>query len=133
MPRRRKSANNPARVALPATELEFKMMEMLGGSKACAKLKGVRFIFVGSLGQEPNWFAYPIPISVSGACKSAFVSALATVRKQFDLLETASETAPSVRSGAVLRSQGSLLLQNASHANAKVGSRDRSQKNGPPV
>jgi hypothetical protein len=94
MPRRRKNANNPPRVALRAIELESKMMGMLRGRKACAELKGVRFIFVGSHGQEPNWFAYPIPISVSGACKSAFVSALATVRKQFDLLKTASETPP---------------------------------------
>jgi hypothetical protein len=92
------------------------MMEMLRGLKACAKLKDVRFTFVGSLGQEPNWFAYPIP---------------ATVRTQFDLLKTASETAASARSGAVLSSQGSLLLQNASHANANVGSRDHSQKTGP--
>jgi len=128
MPRRRKNANNPPRAALPATELETKMMGMLQGSKACAKLKGVRFIFVGSLGQEPNWFAYPIPNSVSEACKSAFVSALATVRKQFDLLKTASETARRARSGAVQRSQGSLLLQNASHDNANVGYRNSSQK-----
>jgi hypothetical protein len=87
MPRRRKNANNPPRVALPALELESKMMGMLRGLKDCAKLKGVRFIFVGSFGQEPNWFAYPIPTRVSEACKSAFVSAMATVRKQFDLID----------------------------------------------
>jgi hypothetical protein len=88
MPRRKKT-NNPPRIALPAPELESKMMGMLRGLKACAKLKGVRFVFVGSLGREPNWFAYPFPTRVSEACKSAFVSALAMVRKQFDLLNRA--------------------------------------------
>jgi hypothetical protein len=58
MPRRRKNANNAPRIALPALELESKMMGMLRGLKDCAKLKGVRFVFVGSLGREPNWFAY---------------------------------------------------------------------------
>jgi hypothetical protein len=48
-----------------ANELESKMVGMLQGSKACAELKGVRFIFVGSLGQEPNWLPTPIPTNVS--------------------------------------------------------------------
>jgi hypothetical protein len=29
--------------------------------KICAKLKGIGFIHVGSLGQEPNWFGRPLP------------------------------------------------------------------------
>ena len=49
----------PPRIALPASELESKIMAMLRGLKECAKLKGVGFVHVGSFGQEPNWFARP--------------------------------------------------------------------------
>jgi hypothetical protein len=61
-------------------------MGMLHGLKACTKLKGVAFVFVGSFGQEPNWFARPRPSRVSEACMREFVTALARVRKEFDLL-----------------------------------------------
>jgi hypothetical protein len=84
MPRRRRT--NTTRLALPATELESRIMGMLGGLKACAKLKGVAFVFVGSFGQEPNWFARPRPSRVSDPCMREFVTALARVRKEFDLL-----------------------------------------------
>jgi len=57
MPRRRR-IKLPTRIALPAAELERKMMATLRGLKECAKLKGVRFVDVGQLGQEPNWFAH---------------------------------------------------------------------------
>jgi hypothetical protein len=73
------------RIALPASELESKIMVMLRGLKECAKLKGIGFVHVGSFGQEPNWFARPLP-SISEACRRAFVTALAKVRKEFDLL-----------------------------------------------
>ena len=53
--------------------------------RECAKLKGIRFVHVGSFGQEPNWFARTIPPQVTEACRRAFVTALATVRKEFDL------------------------------------------------
>jgi hypothetical protein len=43
-------------------------------------------VFVGSFGQEPNWFARPRPSRVSEACMREFVTALARVRKEFDLL-----------------------------------------------
>ena len=76
----------PPRTALPAAELEGKMMAMLRGLKECSKLKGVSFIFTGSWGQEPNWFARPQPSRISAACMRAFVAALAQVRRQFDLL-----------------------------------------------
>ena len=88
MPRRRR-IKTPPRTALSASDLESIMMEMLRGLKSCAKLKGMRFVFVGSLGKEPNWFAHPIPSRVSEACRSAFISALARVRQEFDLLYTA--------------------------------------------
>ena len=84
MPRRRRT--KITRAALPATELESRIMGMLHGLKACAKLKGVAFVFVGSFGQEPNWFARPRPSRVSEACMREFVTALARVRKGFDLL-----------------------------------------------
>jgi len=61
-------------------------MAMLRGLKECAKLKGVGFVHVGSFGQEPNWFAQPLPSRISDACRRAFVTAFAKVRKEFDLL-----------------------------------------------
>jgi len=61
-------------------------MAMLRGLKECAKLKGVGFVHVGSFGQEPNWFARSLPTRISEACRRAFVTALAKVRKEFDLL-----------------------------------------------
>src|SRR6187397_528777 len=85
MPRRRR-IKLPPRIALPAAELERKMMATLRGLKECAKLKGVRFVHVGSVGQEPNWFARSLPIRISEACRRAFVTSLAKVRKEFDLL-----------------------------------------------
>jgi hypothetical protein len=85
MPRRRR-IKLPPRVALKASALESKIMSMLRGLKECAKLKGIRFVHVGSFGQEPNWFAHPIPTLISEACKRAFVAALAKVRKEFDLI-----------------------------------------------
>src|SRR5262245_59417737 len=83
MPRRRK-VKLPPRSALPAAELESKIMAMLRGLRECAKLRGVGFVHVGSFGQEPNWFARPLRISE--ACRQAFVTARAKVRKEFDLL-----------------------------------------------
>ena len=61
-------------------------MAMLHGLRECAKLKGIRFVHVGSFGQEPNWFAQPLPSRISEACRRAFVIAFAKVRKEFDLL-----------------------------------------------
>jgi hypothetical protein len=83
---RRKRIKLPPRMALPASELEGKIMAMLRGLKECAKLKGVGFVHVGSFGQEPNWFAQPLPSRISDACRRAFVTAFAKVRKEFDLL-----------------------------------------------
>ena len=85
MPRRRRT-KQPPRQALPASELEGQIMTMLRGDKACAKLMGVDLVYVGSFGQEPNWFARTIPPQVTESCRRAFVSALAKARKEFDLL-----------------------------------------------
>jgi hypothetical protein len=84
MPRRRRT-KQPPRMALPASELESKIMAMLSGDKDCAKLKGVDFVYVGSIGREANWFARTIPPQVTETCRRAFVAALAKVRKEFDL------------------------------------------------
>jgi len=84
MPRRKRIKLSP-RIALPASELESKIMAMLRGLKECARLKGVGFV-LGSFGQEPNWFARPLPTRISEACRRAFVTSLAKVRKEFDLL-----------------------------------------------
>jgi len=58
-------------------------MAPLRSLKSCRKLKGADFFYVGSIGQEPNWFARPVPFRVSEACR---VSALGEVRREFDLL-----------------------------------------------
>src|SRR5262249_39979863 len=84
MPRRRRT-KQPRRPALPASELESKIMGMLRSDNACAKLRGVDFVYVGSIGREANWFARTIPPQVTETCRRAFVTALAEVRKEFDL------------------------------------------------
>jgi hypothetical protein len=61
-------------------------MELIQLREARRKIKGVEFVYVGSLGSEPNWFARPLPVRVSETCMKEFVSALAQVRKTHDLL-----------------------------------------------
>jgi hypothetical protein len=58
MPRRRK-LKLPPRMALPAAELESKLMAMLRGLRECAKLKGVRFVHVGSFGFDSFFHCQP--------------------------------------------------------------------------
>ena len=84
LPRKRKKTCT--RSALPASELEAKILELIGQEKVRRKITGVEFLFVGSLGSEPNWFARPLPSRVSEACMREFVSALAQVRRAYDLL-----------------------------------------------
>ena len=61
-------------------------MELIVHHEARRKIKGVEFVYVGSLGSEPNWFARPLPVRVSETCMKEFVSALAQVRRTYDLL-----------------------------------------------
>jgi hypothetical protein len=61
-------------------------MELIQHHEARRKIKGVEFVYVGSIGDEPNWFARPLPVPVSDACMKEFVSALAQVRQAHDLL-----------------------------------------------
>jgi hypothetical protein len=84
VPRGRKKAT--IRSALPANELKAKIMELIRHREARRKIKGVEFVYVGSVGSEPNWFARPLPVPVSDACMREFVSALGQVRKAHDLL-----------------------------------------------
>ena len=84
MPRRRKDL--ATRSVLPARELQAKIMEMIREDGTRRKITGVAVVYVGSLGGEANWFARPLPAHVSGACMKEFVSALAQVRKDHDLL-----------------------------------------------
>jgi hypothetical protein len=83
MPKRRKTEKHAPRVALSASDLENRIMPPLRGRKSCRKLKGVGFVYVGSLGREPNWFARPVPSLVSDACRRDFVTALAKVTGDF--------------------------------------------------
>ena len=63
-------------------------MAPLRSQKACRELQGVDLVYVGTLGVSPNWFARTVPIVVSNACRRAFVSAFAAVRREFDLIPT---------------------------------------------
>jgi hypothetical protein len=73
-------------LALPASELETKILQLIGQEGARRKITGVEFVYVGSLGSEPNWFARPQPSRVSEACMREFVAALGQVRRTHDLL-----------------------------------------------
>jgi hypothetical protein len=85
------SKHLPPRIALPASELENRIMAPLHALKSCRKLKGVDLVYIGSFGCEPNWFARPVPSRVSKTCRRKFVAALGAVRKEFDLLFPSSE------------------------------------------
>jgi hypothetical protein len=84
LPRRRKKSFT--RLALPANELQAKILELIQPGETRRKIKGVAFVYVGSLGSEANWFARPLPVRISEKCMREFVSALAQVRKVYDLL-----------------------------------------------
>src|SRR3977135_138394 len=84
LPRRRKKT--VTRLALPASELEAKILDLIRQAGVRRKITGVEFVYVGSLGNEPNWFAWPRPSPVSEACMREFVTALAQVRRTHDLL-----------------------------------------------
>ena len=81
MPRRRKK--NVIRPKLSADEIEARLMALIQGGRR--RIKGVTIVHVGSFGTEPNWFARPNPSRVTDAAMREFVSALAKIRKEFDL------------------------------------------------
>jgi hypothetical protein len=74
-----------SRPELSASEIEARMMHLIRKSGGRPRLKGIALVYVGSLGTEPNWFARPIPPQVSPKCMKLFVTALAQVRKEYDL------------------------------------------------
>jgi hypothetical protein len=86
MASRKKRAEKSRRLAVPAAELEAKLMDLLRQDSDCAKLRGLSIVYVGSLGNEPNWFAHPVPLQVSDRCMKQFIFALGHVRRGFDLL-----------------------------------------------
>jgi hypothetical protein len=90
-------------------------MELIGQEKARRKITGVEFVYVGSLGSEPNWFARPLPNRVSEACMREFVSALAQVRRAHDLLFN------STTHGATAR-QTELFFENSQVFKQRCGS-----------
>jgi hypothetical protein len=81
MPRRRK--RYVVRPKISANEIENRIMALIDGGHR--RIKGITIVYVGSFGTEPNWFARPNPSRVSEASMREFVSALAKVRKEFDL------------------------------------------------
>jgi hypothetical protein len=88
--KKRKLASRPG---LPASEIETRIMRLIRKSGGRPRLQGVALVYVGSLGTEPNWFARPIPPKVSPKCMKLFVTALAQVRKEYDLVAgTASDS-----------------------------------------
>jgi hypothetical protein len=93
MPRRRKTYSK--RAALPAAELEARIMRIVQDVARGQRFKGISIVYVKSLGREPNWFAHPLPQKISDACKHAFVVALGRVRREFDLsIELQTPTSP---------------------------------------
>ena len=87
MPRRRK--RTVIRPKLAADEIASRIMALIQGGHR--RIKGITIVHVGSFGTEPNWFARPSPSRVSSASMKEFVSALAKVRKEFDLLFDSAE------------------------------------------
>jgi hypothetical protein len=73
------------RPELSASEIEARIMSLIRKSGMRPRLKGIALVYVGSLGTEPNWFARPIPAKISSKCMKLFVTALAQVRKEYDL------------------------------------------------
>jgi hypothetical protein len=80
--RRRKK--HVVRAKISADEIEARIMALIHGGHR--RIRGITVVYVGSLGTEPNWFARPKSNRVSEASMREFVSALAKVRQEFDLL-----------------------------------------------
>jgi hypothetical protein len=85
---RKRPVKRAARPALPAAELEAKIMSVLRGRPACSRVRGTSIFYVETGGSEPNWFAYPVPPALSDAGMRQFVLALGQVRRAFNLLQT---------------------------------------------
>src|SRR5437867_1503770 len=82
---RKKRVKKPIRPALPAAELEAKLMNVLREHPSCASVRGMSIIYVE--GTEPNWFAHPLPPELSDGCRRQFVAALGQIRRAFNLLQ----------------------------------------------
>jgi len=95
VPRRRKK--HVERPGLAPAEIEARIMALIQGGRR--RIKGITIVYVGSLGTEPNWFARPNPSRVSEPSMRAFVTALAKVRQEFNLLIEKGTDPPDYLSG----------------------------------
>jgi len=84
VPRRRKKRVD--RGVLSADEIAIRIMTSIRQGGGRRSIRGITIIYVDSLGTEPNWFARPRPPKISPASMKRFVTALARVRKEYDLL-----------------------------------------------
>jgi hypothetical protein len=84
---RKRRVKKPIRPALPAAELEAKLMNFLREHPSCASVSGISIVYIETQGAEPNWFAHPLPRQLSDAGMRQFVAALGQVRRAFNLLQ----------------------------------------------
>jgi hypothetical protein len=84
VPRRRKKRVD--RGVLSADEIATRIMTLIRQGGGRRSIRGITIVYVGSLGTEPNWFARPQPPKISPASRKRFVTALARVRQEYDLL-----------------------------------------------
>jgi hypothetical protein len=73
------------RGVLSADEIAARILALIRRGGGRRSIKGVTIVYVGSLGTEANWFARPSPPKISPASMKRFVTALAQVRKEYDL------------------------------------------------
>ena len=83
---RRRTLAFSARSALPASDLEVKIMALLSDARVRRTIKGVTIVYLGDMGRRPNWYARPSPPFIPRNCMKHFVTAFAQVRKDYDLL-----------------------------------------------
>jgi hypothetical protein len=84
VPRRRKKRVD--RGVLSADEIATRIMTLIRHGGGRRSIRGITIVYVGSLGTEPNCFARPQPPKISPASRKRFVTALARVRQEYDLL-----------------------------------------------
>jgi hypothetical protein len=90
MSRRRKKPF-VARPVLAPSEIEARIIALIRKGGGRQSIKGITIVYVGSLGSEPNWFARPVPSTISPNSMKKFVSAFAQVRQVYDLLVPSDE------------------------------------------
>jgi hypothetical protein len=84
VPRRREKRVD--RGVLSADKIATRIMTLIRQGGGRRSIRGITIVYVGSFGTEPNWFARPQPSKISPASRKRFVTALAQVRQEYDLL-----------------------------------------------